>query len=152
MKLYLVQHGNSLKKDVDPECPLSPEGEVDVNNVANFLKSSGVEINKIIHSGKTRAEQTAQILSDAIGNGSIEQMDGLKPMDDVIPIIDFAKASSEDMMLVGHLPFMSRFISLLFKQGEDEPVVNYQQGSVVCLERSENNPFVINWMVRPDLF
>ena len=152
MKLYLVQHGNSLPKEVDPDCPLSPEGEQDVANVANFLRSSGVSVRKIFHSGKKRAEQTAQILSNTIGSNVIQQMDGIKPMGEVEPIIAQIKEFYEDVMIVGHLPFMSRFISRLFDQGEDAPVVHYQQGSVVCLERDENGRFAINWMIRPELF
>ena len=152
MKLYLVQHGNSVGKDVDPECPLSPKGEQDVVSVAGFLESSGIRVNRIFHSGKKRAEQTALILANSIGNGHIEQMDGIKPMSDVGPIIAQLKEYNEDIMLVGHMPFMSRFISALFQQDEDDAVVNYEQGSVVCLERNENGRLGIDWMVRPELF
>ena len=91
MKLYLVQHGNSLSKEEDPECPLSPQGERDVGNVAHFLESAGITVRKIFHSGKKRAEQTAQILCNTIGTNSIEMMEGIKPMSDVEPIITQVK-------------------------------------------------------------
>ena len=37
MRLFLVQHGNALPEDVDPERGLSERGKQDVANVAAFL-------------------------------------------------------------------------------------------------------------------
>ena len=37
MKLYLMQHGDALQKDVDPDRPLSPRGRRDIEKIAAFL-------------------------------------------------------------------------------------------------------------------
>ena len=63
MSLYLMQHGEACTKDVDPERPLTDMGRADVERVALLLKQTGVGIDRILHSGKLRAAQTAQIIT-----------------------------------------------------------------------------------------
>jgi phosphohistidine phosphatase len=57
----------------------------------------------------------------------------------------------EDTLVVGHLPFMSRLVSLLTTGETDAGLVQYQPGSVVCLERVDAEQWVILWMIRPDM-
>ena len=64
MKLYLVQHGEAKSKDEDEKRPLTDQGRQGVERVAAFLKGAGVETKRVIHSGKLRAEQTAEILAN----------------------------------------------------------------------------------------
>ena len=63
MKLYLVQHGEAHAKNVDPERPLTERGHGDVARLAAFLSRAGVRVERVIHSGKLRAEQTAGVLA-----------------------------------------------------------------------------------------
>ena len=37
MKIYLVQHGESVLEEVNPEKPLSPDGREEVGKIAKFL-------------------------------------------------------------------------------------------------------------------
>ena len=60
MKLYLVQHGEACAEDVDPERPLTAQGRADVERLAAFLQQAGIQVGRVIHSGKLRAEQTAE--------------------------------------------------------------------------------------------
>lgn len=149
MKLYLVQHGNSLTKEENPECPLSDKGEQDVHRMSNHMKKIGVNVKRLLHSTKLRAKQTAEILAPAV-SATAEEMVGLKPMDPVEEIQAKLAGWEGDTMLVGHLPFMSKLVSLLLDRDPDTPTVQYQQGSVVCLEQIDNH-WVINWMLTPDL-
>ena len=55
MKLYLVQHGEACAKDVDPERPLTDQGNADTDRLAAFLKQAGIQVERVIHSGKLRA-------------------------------------------------------------------------------------------------
>ncbi len=50
MKLYLMQHGDAVAKDIDPDRPLSKTGLADVKLVAASL-SQPIEISRIVHSG-----------------------------------------------------------------------------------------------------
>jgi phosphohistidine phosphatase SixA len=152
MKLYLIQHGDSVSKEVNPDRPLSAEGERDVKQVAGFLKRAGVPVSKILHSGKTRARQTAEILATALHtNGDIEAITGIDPNDPMEPFAASLLQLNTGTMIVGHLPFMARLVSYLITGNDDQPIVAYQPGGVVCLEQNENKIWQIQWMIRPDL-
>ncbi len=60
MSIYLVQHGLSLPKDIDPEKGLSEKGAADVNRIAEVAQGYGVQVSRIVHSGKKRARETAR--------------------------------------------------------------------------------------------
>lgn len=70
MKLYLVQHGEASAKTVDPERPLTELGRTDVEQLARFLGEAGVRIERVMHSGKLRAVQTAECLAAGIRSWS----------------------------------------------------------------------------------
>jgi len=150
MKLYLVQHGDTLPKETDPERPLSDKGRADVARMAAFL-APAVRVAHVLHSGRTRARDTAALLAAALGpGGAIEEMAGVGPTDPTDALADAATGWSEDVMVVGHLPFMGRLVSRLVAGSEDAGVVAFAPGSVVCLERADG-AWTVAWMVRPAL-
>jgi phosphohistidine phosphatase len=152
MKLYLVQHGEALPKEENPDRPLSAKGEKDVRALAAFLGKAGISAGRILHSGKTRARQTADLLAAALApGGAAAAIEGLAPKDPVEPIAAQIADWQDDAVLVGHLPFMVRLVAHLMTGGEEETIVVFQPGSMVCLERSEADAWTINWMLRPEL-
>ena len=152
MKLYLVQHGESLPEDVDPERGLSDRGREDVSRVADLLSNSGTQVAQIYHSGKKRAEDTAQLLRGCLATGGVLALrDGIAPLDPADVVADEVDIWDEDVMLVGHLPFVGKLVSLLVASNEDVPIVAFQPGSVICLEREEAGNWIIVWMIRPEL-
>ena len=150
MALYLVQHGKSLSKDVDPEKGLSEEGIEEVERIANVAKGYGIHVECIRHSGKKRARQTAEIFANALNPaGGVQEISGLNPLDDVI---EFSSTllGRENHMLVGHLPFMERLTSYLITGSPDTPVLKFQNGGIVCLNHDpETNTCVIQWALMP---
>ena len=152
MKLYLVQHGLAAAKDIDPERPLTHQGKADVARIAEALKSAGLDVRRVIHSGKLRARQTAEILTREIAP-SIEPVttDQINPLDDPAQFDWRAASGGEDTMLVGHLPFMAKLAAFLVTGDADAALVAYQPGSVVCLESQEDDSWQVAWMLRPEL-
>ena len=152
MKIYLVQHGKAKSEEEDPARPLSDEGTEDINKVALFLEKLSIKVHAIIHSEKLRAKQTAKILSDVIKSlKGLEEMEWLKPNDNINIMGDFIKNQfNNDLMLVGHLPYMDKLSSLLITGSEESSIVKFQQGAVACLER-ENDKFKLCWMITPDI-
>ena len=63
MSLYLVQHGRSLPKEVDPDQGLSKAGKSDTARIATVAQGYNIRVAAIRHSGKTRARQTAKIMA-----------------------------------------------------------------------------------------
>lgn len=152
MKLYLVQHGEAVSKQEDPARPLSEQGMQDVQAVAAFLGDAGIKLARVWHSGKRRAEQTAEILARVVlSGGRAEVIEGISPNDPVGEFATDADVWEEDTLVAGHLPFMSRLVSLLTTGETDTGLVQYQPGSLVCLERVDAEQWVILWMIRPDM-
>ncbi len=152
MKLYLVQHGEALPKEVDPERPLSDRGRQDAERLAGFLAGRGVRASRVWHSGKTRARQTAELLAAAVAPGAeAEARAGLAPNDPAEAFVETLAAWREDAMVVGHLPFMARLVTRLVTRSDDGRTVAYLPGSLVCLERDEEGSWAIAWMLRPEL-
>ncbi len=152
MKLYLAQHGLALGKEEDPQRPLSAPGRQQVESVARLLGTAGIRVQRVWHSGKTRALQTATCLARRVmPRGKVEQVAGLGPNDPVADFIADADVWQEDTLVVGHLPFMSRLVSLMVLQDPQQELVSFQPGTVVCLERNDHDRWVLAWMLRPEL-
>jgi phosphohistidine phosphatase len=161
MKLYLVQHARAASKEVDPERPLTAEGRRDMEKVAAFIKPLNLAVDDLWHSGKTRAWQTAEILARVITiRNEIAAHDGLAPNDDVQVIkeeIETARPAPEryrarqDLMIVGHMPFMDKLASLLLTSSESASIVAFKQGGIVCLNSENNRIWQIEWMITPEL-
>jgi len=152
MKLYLVQHAKAASKDVDPERSLTEEGRGDIKKVANFIKSLNLSVDYLWHSTKTRAIQTAEILAEVIEiNKEKIERDGLAPNDDVTAIKDELVSAQQDIMIVSHMPFVSKLASLLLAGREFADTVAFRQGGIVALSCSEVNQWQIEWMIAPEL-
>ena len=152
MFLYLVQHGQAVEKTVDAERPLSSEGVADVKGVASFLTRAGAAPGKILHSGKARARQTAEIFAGALGTeADPAEISGIAPLDSVVDFASRASVSAEDTMICSHQPFVGRLVSRLLAGDEALPLVEYSPGSVACLERDAGGKWVLCWFIRPEL-
>ena len=154
MHLYLVQHGEALAKDEDPNRPLTDKGRQDVGRMAAFLARTRPAISRVIHSGKVRAMQTALVFAETLGPGRMveEAADGLAPKDPPETVAEAVNGWTEDTMIVGHLPHLARLTALLVTGDPDETVTHFQPGTVVCVERGENGGgWTVAWAVRPEL-
>ena len=152
MRVYLVQHGESEAKEVNPERPLTEKGASDVNKIAAFLRDTDFKIGTIFHSGKRRAQGTAKIIADVISpKCNITGRDGLSPNDSIEPIVKEIDERKEDLMIVGHLPFLAKLSSKLLIGQEEKTMVKSSQGGVVCLEKIEGGSWQISWFIIPQL-
>lgn len=145
MKLFLVQHGEAESKEVNSERPLTKKGQNDVKNQLKLLENTN--ISKTYHSGKLRAKQTAEILAQG---KKIIQRDKLAPNDSVDSIVEEIKKSNTDLMIVGHLPFLTKLASFLLTGKEDRTVIAFKQGAILCLENVEGDWSVL-FMCPPSL-
>ena len=151
MHLFLVQHGEAKSEAEDPERPLTDNGAAEVERVAAWAASCGVAPARIRHSGKRRAEQTAAILADHLAppEGSVA-VSGLKPKDDVGPLAASLEDESASVMLVGHLPHLTRLAALLLTGNAEATVLDFRNAGVVCLRR-EAGKWSVAWALTPEL-
>lgn len=151
MLLYLVRHATATPKDQDPNQGLSDSGFEEIKKVAAFLSRAGVQTDAIFHSSKVRAQQTAEVMAENLNpakGGS--QTDNLAPLDDPTIWAERLRGITEKTMLVGHLPYMEKFASLLLCGDMDKMNVTFSAAGVVCLERN-NDLYSLQWMVTPEI-
>lgn len=152
MALYVVQHGKSLAKEIDPEKGLSEEGVAQVLRIAQVAKGYSVKVSKILHSGKKRAKQTAEIFAkELMPSEGVEEQNGMGPLDDVVGFTMKLDLSS-NCMLVGHLPFMSRLISYLVTGSTAMYIFKVQNGGMICLDQDiDRDSVFIKWALMPEI-
>jgi phosphohistidine phosphatase len=149
MQLYLVQHGESRPKEEDPERSLSENGAARVRKMAARASALGVRVFEIWHSDKKRAIQTAVVFAAALGAPQRER-EGLAPNDDVGPLARELASRSDDLLVVGHLPHLARLASVLLT-GREDPLVTFQYGGIVRLDRSDEGRWSLRWILPPEV-
>jgi phosphohistidine phosphatase len=151
MNLYLMQHGEARPQEEDSTRPLSQRGRENVARVARTASRSGAFISSIRHSGKLRAKQTADIMAEHLrARGDIEAIAGLAPNDDPVTAARLIAKSASGLLIVGHLPHLSRLLSLLVVGDPDLPIVAFRMGGLIALVR-ENDDWRVGWHLTPDI-
>ena len=154
MRIYLVQHGDAVPKEQNPNRPLSDKGRQDVGRMASFLARGGVRVARVVHSGKVRSRDTAVLLSRTLGpNGVVEEAEaGLDANDTTERLAQAIAGWTDDVITVGHMPHMGRMVSFLTTGNAAADVAAFAPGTVVCLEKAaEGEGWAVAWMVRPEL-
>lgn len=150
MALFLVQHGLSLPKKNDPEKGLSEKGMEENQRIADVAKHYAIPVKRIVHSGKKRAAQTADVFyKTLVPAGGCEEISGIGPLDDVKPFADRLD-NDENILVVGHLPFLNKLLSYLVTGSGDIEVYRFQNSGIVCLDR-EGDSWQITWTLNPNI-
>lgn len=153
MNLYCVRHGEAESADIDPDRPLTVNGRQEVERVAFYLHNRDVKISHIMHSTKLRAKQTAEIFSEIMMPGSITECESILDEDaNVQTFMEMASTWTDDTLVVGHLPFMPRLISgLVIGNPDVYPIVNFPPSGIVCLQHFDQDRWIIQWILNPQL-
>lgn len=151
MQLFLVQHGEAKTEAEDPERSLTDGGAAAAEEVARWAAHARIAIGQIRHSGKRRAEQTAEIFARHLQPPQgVAAVPGLKPKDDVRPTAATLETETAAIMLVGHLPFLGRLVGQLVAGDPATAVVRFTNAGIVCLSRDEGG-WLIDWALPPRL-
>mmetsp|Transcript_45828 Transcript_45828/g.108739 ORF Transcript_45828/g.108739 Transcript_45828/m.108739 type:complete len:176 (-) Transcript_45828:73-600(-) len=166
-RIILVQHALAVSEKEDPARPISSEGLEATMGVVGMLsasktRASGPLAQTVIHSGKLRAKQTAEVLSAGLGATVVEERAGLGPNDD--PAAFWTAAEEEEawrrsssssegggLAIVGHLPFMERLVGHLVAGDAAKAVVKLSNSGPLCLEADDQGLWRIAWMLPPSL-
>ncbi len=151
MRAYLVRHGDAVPEHPSGDRPLSDLGRKEAQRMAEFLTAQGVGVASIVHSGKARAAQTAQLLNEGLfGDAELEVWSGLHPNDPVAPVGKRLRRLESDLMIVGHLPFMAKLAGHLVC-GEEDAILELHTTAVACLLRGEDDAWLLEWLTYPAL-
>jgi phosphohistidine phosphatase len=149
MDFYLVRHGEAVSEGPDSQRGLTLSGRQDVARVAQAAGARNIFIAEIVHSGKLRAKETAEILAEYLSplNG-VREISGLAPDDD--PMIGKTElgAATNPLMVVGHLPYIRRLAGLLVTGDPERHVIDFAPATLACCNR-ENSLWKISWVLMP---
>jgi phosphohistidine phosphatase len=153
MRLYLIQHGEAKSEVEDPERSLTARGEEEVTSISRLAAGLNIRPSKVYHSGKMRAKQTTKIIASAlkIPDPSVQSVQGLNPNDDIRPWAERISKEREELMLVGHLPFLERLTSFLLCGDENARLVLFRYGAIVRLDQKEDKRWALRWILTPEL-
>ena len=141
MDLYVLRHGvaedrNSAEYGTDTERPLTAKGMRRMARQVRGLRSLGLSIDVIVTSPLVRAAQTAEIVHEGLQTTSrLVTSNALAPNGSPSQLISHLAtgySSADDVMVVGHEPYLSRLISVL-TTGDPEPVVRLRKGALCKL-------------------
>jgi phosphohistidine phosphatase len=147
MEIYLAQHGDAIPESEDERRPLSNTGKIETERVAKELVRIGIKPTTILHSGKLRAKETAEIYARHLGVDSGE-IPGMGPGDNP----EAAKAyieSSGKIMFVGHQPHLNRLASLLITGNSELMMIRFRMGGVACLVY--DGRWYVKWLITPEI-
>ena len=149
MEFYLVRHGEAVSQTINGERPLTPDGRRDVERLGHAAAKRGIQPGQIFHSGVLRAQQTAEILSESLGPvEGVRESVGLRPDDDPVIAKAELELSTVSLMLVGHLPHISRLASFLVAGNAEEELVQFAPATMLALFY-ENHRWKILWKLTP---
>jgi phosphohistidine phosphatase len=151
MTHFLVQHGEAKPESEDPDRSLTERGGETVGRVADWAARSGITVDQIRHSGKRRAEQTAAIFAKLLNpSRGVTEFKGLSPNDDVAQVAGSIHGDHESIMLVGHLPHLSRLVGMLVTGNPAGEIVRFRNAGIVCLTLKDGK-WAIDWVMQPEL-
>lgn len=153
--LYILQHGEAVSKNENPDRPLSDKGRLDIQRLAENIFNDGMNIKRVLHSDKLRAEQTARIIADQLGPTiNLELCSTVKPNSNVDEFIEeqsLEKRMTEgNLMIVSHMPFVSNLCSTLLT-GSVEVKFDFSPGSLACLFY-QYEEWSMEFMIRPETY
>jgi phosphohistidine phosphatase len=142
VNLFILRHGIAVEPgspgfENDADRPLIPKGVRRLRSVAAALKKMELTFDLILSSPFLRARQTAEIvagelklkkrlqISDALAPGGNEK--------DLLWQLNESQPAPENVLLVGHEPYLSRLISLLIS-GDEDAAVEMKKGGLCKLE------------------
>jgi len=137
LKIVLVRHGESTSTMENPQRPLAITGRQHCEQMASWLNGCGYEVEKIVHSTKLRARQTAKIFGSRLGlhAGHVREMCGINPNDPPEPIADQIDLERESLLIVSHLPFLNRLASLMLSGDPHRLQFQFSDAGALILAR-----------------
>ena len=155
MIIYFLRHASAgqSKKNAkqDEKRSLDKEGIEQCTDVGRALSALDVQVDTIISSPLKRATQTASLVANELGHeGKLLIEKALRPdakFEDFQELLH--KHSGKDaIMVVGHNPTLSEFVSLLISDGASDTAVDLRKGAVAKVD-SKQRLKALHWCLTP---
>ena len=160
MNLYILRHGIAVEPgtpgyEQDADRPLTPEGERKLGQIAVAMEALGLTFDLILSSPYVRARQTAEIIAAAFSaRKQLEFSNHLACGGDSKKLVEYLKRLQplpENVMLVGHEPYLSGLISLLVAGNESCWVVLKKGGlcKLTTVSLKHGPCAALEWLLTP---
>jgi phosphohistidine phosphatase len=121
MNLYLLRHGLAVEPGTpgynDSERPLIPKGRRKLEKIGDAMAAMKLEFDLVLSSPYLRARQTAEIVVGALKLHKVPEFsECLTPSGSIhklVEVLTHRKPAPEEVLLVGHEPYLSETIALL---------------------------------------
>jgi phosphohistidine phosphatase len=160
MNLYLLRHGIAVERGTpgharDADRPLTGEGERKLKDIGAAMRRLELRFDLILSSPYVRARQTADIVAEVLqARKTIEFSDSLVPggsTRELVELLDRLRPAPDNVLLVGHEPYLSGLISLLVSGKEGFLVVLKKGG--LCKLATESlrhgRCAALEWLLTP---
>lgn len=157
MIVYFLRHGNAGERRANPvrdeKRPLDKEGIEQCHYVGRLLNALDTHVDLILSSPLKRATQSASMVGNEIAyEQKIELTPALRPgaANEAFRELLRHVSGLEAVMVVGHNPNLSRFLSLMVTGGLSDGAMEMKKGSVARVEMGPKRS-VLHWLVTPRL-
>ena len=155
MIVYFLRHASAGQHVIDPKKdekrPLDKDGIEQCGYIGRALAAMDTQVDVVISSPLKRATQTASLVANEIGHeGKLQVEDALRPG---ATFADFTKLLTryqryEAVMVVGHNPNLSEFLSRLICAGTGRGAVDLKKGAVARVETARQQG-ALQWCITP---
>jgi phosphohistidine phosphatase len=141
MNIYILRHGIAVEPGTpgfeDADRPLIPKGERRLRAAAAAMEKMELSFDLILSSPLLRARQTAEIVAEELRLKKwLQFSEALTPggsMKTLVRQLNDWKPAPENVLLVGHEPYLSRLIALLVA-GDENAAIEMKKGGLCKLE------------------
>ncbi len=160
MKIHVLRHGiavvrGDLDVENDSERQLTPKGKRQLRQAVAAMKTMGLRFDLILSSPYLRAKQTAEIIAESLKlKKQLRFSNTLAPdgsPKNLIGQLNELKPAPENVLLVGHEPYLSCLISLL-TTGRKDLMLDFKKGGLCKLEMeklSYDRCATLAWLLTP---
>lgn len=142
MNIFILRHGIAVERgtpgfDNDADRPLLPKGERRLRAAAAAMEQMDLSFDLILSSPFLRAKRTAEIVAKKLKlKRRLQFSSALTPdgsFKSLIKQLNELRPGPENVLLVGHEPYLSQLISLLVA-GDENVAVEMKKGGLCKLE------------------
>lgn len=136
MNLYILRHAIAVPRGTrgfkDENRPLTKDGARKMKTAAKGMRALDITFDRIATSPYLRARQTAEIVAEVFDH-EVEIWDSLIPHKDTLELVaTLRKFNDKSILLVGHEPHLSGFVSLLIS-GDRDAQIELKKGALCKL-------------------
>jgi|SRR5215471_9137906 len=159
MNLYILRHGIAADAgyDRDADRPLTSKGQRKLWRITEAMAALELSFDLILSSPYLRARQTAEIVAEAFGaEKRLELCGALAPdgaVKELVNWINEHKPAPENVLLVGHEPYLSELVSVLISGASGSAVVLKKGGlcKLAVASLKAGRCAELEWLLAPKL-